>query len=509
MRIDRYLHTGSLPAFKAAFLSYFALAFFGIGLYRLWYQFNFYNLHFSADVGLVTVGANIVRVAVIAILVFLMARTRFRHISRSVFVWSGFVLMSASSVLYLLEIFFGGIQFEMLRIIIGGVGLVGGEIIWIFFLERLRPGEVFFCLAGGLALSCALSLVMGYLDDVVAGMVNLFIPALSVFAYWQSMEEIDRRQSPSFLKSGSGLLFGAGVNETPDSLYERKPLRTGMIQAVVAFFLYAFLLGMGLGYPDGSLRELSQMMRSIHQVLVIGLIAVVVGFVLVRGRAFDFQRYWLFQNVFMMASICLLMSHLAGAEELSTFLLTTAVTCFYFPMIFFICMIARHTRLTAAGVYAVVYGGSLLCMSAGRLIVHAVGPFVGENLWLLIAMALILVVESTLVLRAYFMDGHPPGFELARLAISTPLTQQVQQADQQKQHVSQPETRMTDRLTVFSERYGLTEVEQAIVSLIAQGRSRRVIADELKYSPNTIRNYTRIVYRKVGVHTKQELLDRL
>lgn len=211
----------------------------------------------------------------------------------------------------------------------------------------------------------------------------------------------------------------------------------------------------------------------------------------------------------MMASICLLMSHLAGAEELSTFLLTTAVTCFYFPMIFFICMIARHTRLTAAGVYAVVYGGSLLCMSAGRLIVHAVGPFVGENLWLLIAMALILVVESTLVLRAYFMDGHPLGFELARLAISTPLTQQVQQADQQKQHVSQPETRMTDRLTVFSERYGLTEVEQAIVSLIAQGRSRRVIADELKYSPNTIRNYTRIVYRKVGVHTKQELLDRL
>lgn len=291
MCIDRYLHTGSLSAFKAAFLSYFALAFFGIGLYRLWYQFNFYNLHFSADVGLVTVGANIVRVAVIVILVFLTARTRFRHISRSVFVWSGFVLMSASSVLYLLEIFFGGAQFEMLRIIIGGVGLVGGEIIWIFFLERLRPGEVFFCLAGGLALSCALSLVMGYLDDVVAGMVNLFIPALSVFAYWQSMEEIDRRQSPSFLKSGSGLLFGAGVNETPDSLYERKPLRTGMIQAVVAFFLYAFLLGMGLGYPDGSLRELSQMMRSIHQVFVIGLIAVVVGFVLVRGRSFDFQRY--------------------------------------------------------------------------------------------------------------------------------------------------------------------------------------------------------------------------
>ena len=54
--VDRYLHTGSFEAFRSTFLSGLVLAFFGIGFYRLWYQFNFYNLHFSADVGMVTMG---------------------------------------------------------------------------------------------------------------------------------------------------------------------------------------------------------------------------------------------------------------------------------------------------------------------------------------------------------------------------------------------------------------------------------------------------------------------
>ncbi|HJH43675.1 MAG TPA: hypothetical protein K8V16_07740 [Rubneribacter badeniensis] len=103
--VDRHLHTGSFAAFKATFLPGLSLAFFGIGLYRLWYQFSFYNLHFSADMGMVTVGANIARVAVIALLVLLARRDGFSRAARGVFVWSGFVLMTASSVLYLIDLF--------------------------------------------------------------------------------------------------------------------------------------------------------------------------------------------------------------------------------------------------------------------------------------------------------------------------------------------------------------------------------------------------------------------
>mgnify|MGYP007064628287 CR=1 FL=1 len=54
------------------------------------------------------------------------------------------------------------------------------------------------------------------------------------------------------------------------------------------------------------------------------------------------------------------MSGSSGSEEASTFLLTNAVTCFYIPLVFFICLIGRHVHYQTTLVYAVVYGGSLL-----------------------------------------------------------------------------------------------------------------------------------------------------
>lgn len=489
--VDRYLHTGSFAAFRSTFLPGLILAFFGIGFYRLWYQFNFYNLHFSADVGMVTVGANIARVVVIALLVLLVYKAGFTRATRGVFVWSGFVLMTASSLLYLLDLFFGTTDLEALRVVVGGIGLVGGEIIWIFFLERLRPGELFFYAAGGLALSCVLSLVMGYLDPVVSGMINLFVPALSVFAYWQAMTRLDERAGTTQVGRGDGMGKAPGA----DTLYESRPFRSGAVHALIAFFLYALLLGMALGYPDGRQRELSQTVRSIHQVLVVLLIVFVVWLVLVRGRSFKLSGYWLFQNALMMGSICFLMSGSSGSEEASTFLLTNAVTCFYIPLVFFICLIGRHVHYQTTLVYAVVYGGSLLCMAVGRVVVYAVGPTLDHSLWLLIAMAIVVLVEATLIMRPRFMGDYPIGFELGEM--------------RREASVKAVEARVVDPVAAFAGRYGLNDTERAIVSLIAQGRSRTFIAQALSYSENTIRNYTRTVYRKVGVHSKQELLDRV
>lgn len=509
LAVDRYLHTGSFAAFKATFLPGLSLAFFGIGLYRLWYQFSFYNLHFSADMGMVTVGANIARVAVIALLVLLARRDGFSRAARGVFVWSGFVLMTASSVLYLIDLFFNTADFEALRVVVGGVGLVGGEVIWVFFLERLRPGEAFFYAAGGLALSCALSLAMGYLDPAVSGMINLFVPALSVFAYWQAMARLDERG-----RAGEG----AGKAPGADALYERDPLRRGVAQVLAAFFLYAFLLGMALGYPDGRERELSQAVRSIHQVLVVALVALVVWLVLVRGRSFRLSGYWLFQNALMMASICFLMSGQAGSEEASAFLLTNAVTCFYIPLVFFSYCIGRHVRQPTTIVYAVAYGGSLLCMAAGRIVVYAVGPALDHGLWLLIAMAIVVLVEATLIMRPHFMGDWPVGFELCRgasgasgggfaeegRADGSADARAVEDAGASGGGLSP-----ASPVAAFARRFGLSETEEAIVSLIAQGRSRAFIARTLSYSENTIRNYTRTVYRKAQVHSKQELLDKV
>ena len=53
----------------------------------------------------------------------------------------------------------------------------------------------------------------------------------------------------------------------------------------------------------------------------------------------------------------------------------------------------------------------------------------------------------------------------------------------------------------------LTKRESEILVLIAHGRSTPRIQEELMLSANTVNSHTRNVYRKLGIHSRQELLD--
>lgn len=44
-------------------------------------------------------------------------------------------------------------------------------------------------------------------------------------------------------------------------------------------------------------------------------------------------------------------------------------------------------------------------------------------------------------------------------------------------------------------------------ALLSRGRSISYIADELVITPNTVKGYTKNVYAKVGIHSRQELID--
>ena len=60
----------------------------------------------------------------------------------------------------------------------------------------------------------------------------------------------------------------------------------------------------------------------------------------------------------------------------------------------------------------------------------------------------------------------------------------------------------------LAEYFGLTEREESILDLLIQGRSASYIADTLGISFNTVRTHIRHIYEKLGVHSKQELIDK-
>lgn len=54
---------------------------------------------------------------------------------------------------------------------------------------------------------------------------------------------------------------------------------------------------------------------------------------------------------------------------------------------------------------------------------------------------------------------------------------------------------------------GLTQRESEVMLLLVQGKTRRAICEELTVSPDTVKTHVRAVYRKINVHSQQELID--
>ena len=59
----------------------------------------------------------------------------------------------------------------------------------------------------------------------------------------------------------------------------------------------------------------------------------------------------------------------------------------------------------------------------------------------------------------------------------------------------------------IADAHKLTAREAEVYALLSRGRSISYIADELVITPNTVKGYTKNVYAKVGIHSRQELID--
>ena len=64
-----------------------------------------------------------------------------------------------------------------------------------------------------------------------------------------------------------------------------------------------------------------------------------------------------------------------------------------------------------------------------------------------------------------------------------------------------------ERIARFSQEYGLTKRETEVFGYLSRGRSLPYIADVLFVTTGTVKTHTMHIYRKLGVNSKQELLD--
>lgn len=62
---------------------------------------------------------------------------------------------------------------------------------------------------------------------------------------------------------------------------------------------------------------------------------------------------------------------------------------------------------------------------------------------------------------------------------------------------------------LLESRYGLTAREAEVARCLAQGHSVKRTAQLLFLAPSTVQSYSKTIYRKLGIHSKQELIDLL
>ncbi|MBR2835942.1 MAG: hypothetical protein IKE43_09595 [Coriobacteriales bacterium] len=133
---------------------------------------------------------------------------------------------------------------------------------------------------------------------------------------------------------------------------------------------------------------------------------------------------------------------------------------------------------------------NFLGQAAGETVV-GFAPQILDNLSTLCAvMAVVLVIALALTL--FDSQSLLRGF---RVPSSDPPGDEVPKETQQ------------DKLAFLADKYGLSPRERDILELLIRGHTFPSISDELGISLNTIRTHSRNIYRKLNIHTKQELID--
>ena len=233
---------------------------------------------------------------------------------------------------------------------------------------------------------------------------------------------------------------------------------------------------------------------------------------------FKFTSVWGLENIILITAIVLLAEESDATRTLATALFLSAESFFY-SFIFLTCYdIGRRTRRPAVFILGIFYSLALMAMGAGRLFSTRIDALPGGIVTMLVIMSTLVVVEMVMALRLGIFKGDIPLFvevrgdgegagEGASRAMGEAAAQSFQLASVAPVPAVPEPAPDAQRLAHLAAEAGLTQTEEQIALLAVRGRSRAVIARELGYSANTVRNYTHTLYSKLGIHSKQELID--
>lgn len=356
------------------------------------------------------------------------------------------------------------------NIIAAGISMGWGYLRWSIPYAQLNIRDAAVCLFGSYLLGPAIKVFFDTVPDLMGATAALTLPALSLI----SLRSIEKIRWVAPYEQRGGILYR---HDTYSSLWL-------VAICVLVFCIVRRLPGfIAIDGPE------SLGVHLIGHLIEIGFSMAVLIWIFKMNRAIDFAQLWRFVFLFLATSIVLSGIGVdAGVRTVCNGVVTSLIVIVLWLLLSDVAHHSKAHPFTIFGFgWSLYVGGSYIGSLLGNLLLagnttERTAPTCLGALWVIgIAMVFCLGSANPDVRRIFDdISGRAPVQEHATIDIRC------------------------DRLG--AER-GLTDREVEVLKLLAKGRSKAFIAEELYISENTVRAHSRRLYAKLEVHTRDELQD--
>lgn len=356
--------------------------------------------------------------------------------------------------------------------VLAGVTMAWGYLRWAAVYARLPIRDAVGCLFASYLLGSTLKIVFDVAPGVLGTCMAFALPLVSLASTRRALACDWPREEV----------------RSADNLYHAGTLSLLMRLALCVFvFCLARVTVSTTVTQEGNLL----LTRTISHLVEVAFAAVALWHVFLRNRSLDFPQLWRF--VFLFLSTTVLLDCACREAHISLGLgpqLFSGVGTSLLVMLLWLLLsdVAHHSSLHPCVVFGVGWSLYVGSNCLGPLAAHALGvtaltPMVGLALAYAMGMVMVFCLEAR-------------DADVQRIF-----------ADMRKKVAPEEFATIDERCEALARQFDLTDREVEVMKLLAKGRSKSFIAEELYISENTVRGHARHLYAKLDIHTKAELQE--
>ncbi len=299
----------------------------------------------------------------------------------------------------------------------------------------------------------------------------------------------------------------------------------------IGIALFAIALGIVAGTTaEGSTEE---KMRVINETVSVFCIAVCMLLVLLLGiHRRSIQTITLIKG-FAIVLLAIILLNIVWLDLAPIWLSATLFAWQVLKVLVLLVLVGIHKRRIISLSFIFPAAWAILCTG------HAIGVFTGQVLIPLggtgsqplmnsvVLLAFMVAVASILLLGNKFVikatapqestrsseaeQGSPetfaPALQVEQAAEGATSAAAAAEASPDQALTPEPHDPHAARCAELARKYRLTERESEVFRYLAQGHTRASIAKRLFVSENTVREHVKSIYKKLHIHSKQQLID--